>query len=52
MIWRYRRYTVVPERAESFHDFFRSWLLPVQQRHGAVLVGRWQSEDRTQIVAI
>lgn len=52
LIWRYRRYEVRPERAEAFNTFFRDHLLPVQRDYGAILVGRWQSEDRTQIIAI
>ena len=52
VIWRYRRYEVRPEGAEAFNAFFRDHLLPVQRDYGAVLVGRWQSEDRTQIIAI
>jgi hypothetical protein len=29
-----------------------AYLLPVQQRHGARLVGRWASEDGSQVLAI
>lgn len=38
-------YRVVPGKLEAFNAFFLEHLLPVQQRHGATLVGRWQSEE-------
>jgi hypothetical protein len=46
-----RIYQAVRENLPVFHDFFRTWLLPVQLRHGARLVGRWQTEDG-RVVAI
>lgn len=46
-----RIYQAVGENLPGFHDFFRTWLLPVQLRHGARLVGRWESEDE-RVVAI
>ena len=52
MIFRCRRYTVAPGKTEVFTQFFRERLLPVQRRHGARLVGRWQTEDGAEIVAI
>jgi hypothetical protein len=52
VIWRIRHYTVAPHQVAMFNNFFRDHRLPVQQRHDAKLVGRWQSEDGTQIVAI
>jgi NIPSNAP protein len=39
------------ENLPVFHDFFRTYLLPVQLRHGARLVGRWETEDG-RVVAI
>jgi NIPSNAP len=51
MIYRLRIYQAVPDGLASFHDFFRDYLLPIQQRHGARLVGRWQTED-DRVVAI
>jgi molybdopterin-guanine dinucleotide biosynthesis protein A len=47
-----RRYTVAPADLESFNAFFAEWLLPIQERHGARLVGRWAAEDRTTVLAI
>jgi hypothetical protein len=35
----------VPKNLEVFHRFFRERLLPVQERHGARLLGRWETED-------
>lgn len=52
MLFRYRHYQVVPDKTTLFNDFFREWLLPVQARHGAQLVGRWQTEDGSEIVAL
>jgi hypothetical protein len=52
VLFRIRRYTVVPTELEAFNAFFAEWLLPIQERHGARLVGRWASEDRATVVAI
>ena len=46
-----RIYQAVPENRRAFHDFFRRFLLPVQLRHGARLVGRWETDDG-RVVAI
>ncbi len=51
MIYRMRVYQAVRENLPVFHDFFRSYLLPVQLRHGARLVGRWETQDG-RVVAI
>lgn len=51
MIYRLRIYKVIPEHAETFRHFFLSRLLPVQLRHGARLVGRWQTDD-ARVVAV
>jgi NIPSNAP len=45
VIYRMRSYQTVRENLPLFHDFFRTYLLPVQLRHGARLVGRWEAED-------
>jgi hypothetical protein len=46
-----RIYQAVQENPAVFHDFFRRHLLPVQLRHGARLVGRWETEDG-RVVAV
>jgi hypothetical protein len=46
-----RIYDTVRENLPLFHDFFRTHLLPVQLRHGARLIGRWETEDG-RVVAI
>src|SRR5580700_5465600 len=51
MFYRMRVYQAVGENLPVFHDFFRTHLLPVQLRHGARLVGRWETEDG-RVVAI
>lgn len=51
MLYRMRIYRVVAANLPAFHDFFRHRLLPIQQRHGARLVGRWETED-DRVVAI
>jgi hypothetical protein len=40
-----RIYQTVGENLPLFHEFFRTYLLPVQLRHGARLIGRWEAED-------
>ena len=47
-----RIYHVVEENLDVFRDFFLERLLPVQQRYGARLVGRWVTEQRDRVVAI
>ncbi len=51
MIYRMRVYQAVPEQLAAFNRFFNERLLPVQQSHGARLIGRWQTEDE-RIVAV
>jgi hypothetical protein len=51
MIYRMRIYRTRPDAAAVFHEFFRTWLLPVQLRHGARLIGRWETED-DRVVAV
>jgi hypothetical protein len=51
VIYRMRIYQAVPENLAVFHEFFRAYLLPVQLRHGARLVGRWETEDG-RVVAV
>jgi len=46
-----RTYDTVGENLPLFHEFFRTYLLPVQLRHGARLVGRWEAEDG-RVVAV
>lgn len=51
MIYRMRIYRAVTDNLPLFHEFFRTHLLPVQLRHGARLVGRWETED-SRVVAV
>jgi hypothetical protein len=51
VIYRMRVYDTVRENLQGFHAFFRDHLLPVQLRHGARLVGRWETDDG-RVVAI
>jgi hypothetical protein len=51
MLYRIRRYVAVPGKLPAFHEFFNAYLLPVQLRHGARLVGRWETETH-EVIAI
>ena len=51
MMFRIRRYQVVPGKIEAFNDFFDE-TVSVQKRYGARLVGRFQTDDGLQIVAV
>ena len=51
MFYRIRRYVTVPETANAFHEFFNRYLLPVQLRYGARLVGRWATDDG-EVIAV
>jgi hypothetical protein len=46
-----RIYSGVAPNVDAFNAFFFHYLLPNQTKHGARLVGRWQTED-DRIVAI
>lgn len=52
MIYRRRTYKIRPEMAERFTRFFEEHLLPIQMKHGAVLVGRWLIGSRDEIMAL
>ena len=52
MVFRCRWYPVAPGRGEAFASFFRDYLLPVQQRYGATLIGRWQTDDGGRVLAL
>jgi len=51
VIYRIRRYAAVAERIAAFHEFFNGYLLPIQLRHGARLVGRWET-DAHEVIAV
>ena len=51
MLYRVRRYVAVPNRLAAFHDFFHDHLLPIQVRHGARLIGRWETDDQ-EVIAV
>jgi hypothetical protein len=51
MIYRMRIYRAVADNLPLFHEFFRVHLLPLQLRHGARLVGRWETDD-SRVVAV
>jgi 8-oxo-dGTP diphosphatase len=51
MYYRRERYKVLPERVEEFQQFFEQFLLPVQVKNGATLVGKWLTES-TEVMVI
>ena len=51
MFYRIRRYVTVPETVDDFEEFFNRYLLPVQLRHGARLIGRWATDDG-EVIAV
>lgn len=50
MIYRMRIYKPDTAQLETCHKVFYESVLPVHQKHGARLVGRWQSEDGRIVV--
>lgn len=52
MIFRIKHYIVNQGKTEIFNKFFQSHLLPIQKRHGAKLIGRWQNADGRRITAL
>jgi hypothetical protein len=51
MLYRIRRYVAVPDNLTAFHEFFNAHLLPVQLRHGARLIGRWETDEH-EVIAV
>jgi hypothetical protein len=45
MHFRCERYIVADGKADAFASFFVRHLLPIRERYGARLVGRWQTGD-------
>jgi hypothetical protein len=52
MLFRLRSYETAPERVADLTDHFRERLLPIQRRHGARLVGRWQTGDGARVLTL
>jgi 8-oxo-dGTP diphosphatase len=52
MLYMRKTYKINPETLEVFNEFFHTYLLPNQMKHGAKLVGRWVTEAKDEIVAI
>ncbi len=52
MIFRLKQYIITQGKTEIFNKFFQGHLLPIQKRHGAKLIGRWQSDDAKRITSL
>jgi 8-oxo-dGTP diphosphatase len=52
VFFRLRTYSVEPGKLGVFNEFFLERLLPVQLRHGAKLVGRFESAEESRIYAL
>jgi 8-oxo-dGTP diphosphatase len=52
MLYRRKTYKINPQQLEVFNEFFHTYLLPNQLKHGAKLVGRWVTEAKDEIMAI
>jgi hypothetical protein len=52
MHFRCERYIVADGKADAFASFFVRQLLPIRERYGARLVGRWQTADEVEVLAI
>lgn len=52
MIFRIKHYIIAQGKTDIFNKFFQGHLLPIQKRHGARLVGRWQNQDGRRITAL
>lgn len=52
MYFRCDRYVVVDGKADAFTAFFTRHVLPIQEKHGARLIGRWQTEDELEVLTI
>ncbi len=52
MHFRCERYIVAEGKADAFASFFVRQLLPIREKYGARLVGRWQTDDEIEVLAI
>jgi 8-oxo-dGTP diphosphatase len=52
MFFRCERYIVAEGKADAFASFFVRQLLPLREKYGARLIGRWQTEDETEVLTI
>lgn len=52
MFFRARRYIVAEGKADAFTAFFLQRMLPIEERYGGRLVGRWQTEDESEVLAL
>jgi len=52
MIFRIKHYIITEGKTDIFNKFFQGHLLPIQKRHGAKLVGRWQNAEGKRITAL
>jgi hypothetical protein len=52
MFFRSERYIVAEGKADAFASFFVRQLLPLREKYGARLVGRWQTEDEAEVLTI
>ena len=50
MYHRRETYKVLPDKIEEFQQFFEQFLLPVQVKNGARLVGKWLTESKDVMV--
>ncbi len=52
MYFRSERYILAEGKADAFAAFFVRQLLPIRERYGARLVGRWQTTDEAEVLTI
>jgi hypothetical protein len=50
--FRCDRYIVVEGKADAFTAFFVRHLLPLREKYGARLVGRWQTADEVEVLTL
>ncbi|WP_404330331.1 NUDIX domain-containing protein [Mesobacillus maritimus] len=50
MYYKRESFKVLPERVEEFQQLFEQYLLPVQVKNGAKLVGKWLTESNEVMV--
>ena len=52
MIYRKKTYEIDSSFLQAFNDFFHTYLLPIQWKHGAKLIGRWVTDGQKHITEI
>ena len=52
MVYEHRVYTVNRGMMDQYLNYFTETLVPIQEKHGIKIEGKWVNEDRNQFIWI